>query len=73
MTDTSSLATRIGTVFAGVEWRPPGDPPWRRLPVQVDNEKLQALEETGATGLEPATSGVTVGRRALPLIAVSRY
>jgi hypothetical protein len=27
---------------------------------------LQALQETGATGLEPATSGVTVPRRGLP-------
>jgi hypothetical protein len=33
---------------------------------------LQALQETGATGLEPATSGVTVGRCELPLLATGR-
>ena len=42
--------------------------------VRLDNRNayLQALQKTGATGLEPATSGVTVERHGLPLIALSR-
>jgi hypothetical protein len=38
-----------------------------------ENRPFPGVFETGATGLEPATSGVTVGRRALPVLAASRH